>query len=78
MSVVDVALSPIRKELVDYRTRKGPCSSGSILIYLTVAGSVIPMLVFKSDLIASVKLRIQTCKGFVVKKKKLVYGGKES
>jgi hypothetical protein len=25
MSVADVALSPIRKEPVDYRTRKGPC-----------------------------------------------------
>jgi hypothetical protein len=82
MSVADVALgpSPIRKEPVDYRPRIGPCSSESresILIYLTVAGSVIPMRVLESDSIASVKLRIQTCKGFVVKKQKLVYGGRE-
>ncbi|KAK4748659.1 hypothetical protein SAY87_015245 [Trapa incisa] len=49
----------------------------SILIYLTVSGSVIPMRVLESDSIASVKLRIQTCKGFVVKKQKLVFAGRE-
>ncbi|XP_059444187.1 phosphatidylinositol 4-kinase gamma 4-like [Corylus avellana] len=77
MSVADVALGPIRKEPVDYRTRIGPFSSESILVYLTVGGCVIPMRVLDSDSIASVKLRIQTCKGFVVKKQKLVYGGRE-
>ena len=35
------------------------------------------MRVLESDSIASVKLRIQTCKGFVVKKQKLVFGGRE-
>ncbi|PIA48970.1 hypothetical protein AQUCO_01300086v1 [Aquilegia coerulea] len=49
----------------------------SILIYLTVGGSTIPMQVLESDSIASVKLRIQTCKGFVVRKQKLVYDGRE-
>ncbi|KAK4769156.1 hypothetical protein SAY86_027306 [Trapa natans] len=49
----------------------------SILIYLTVADSVIPMRVLESDSIASVKLRIQTCEGFVVKKQKLVFAGRE-
>lgn len=78
---VDVALSPIRKESVHsagyFESRRGHCSSESILIYLSVAGSVIPMRVLESDSIASVKLRIQTCKGFVVKKQKLVFGGRE-
>ncbi|KAJ7952158.1 phosphatidylinositol 4-kinase gamma 4-like, partial [Quillaja saponaria] len=81
MSVADVALSPIRKESVHsfgcFEGPLGPCSGESILIYLTVAGSVIPIHVLESDSIASVKLRIQTCKGFVVKKQKLVFGGRE-
>ncbi|KAK7833825.1 phosphatidylinositol 4-kinase gamma 4 [Quercus suber] len=76
MSAAGVALSPIRKESVNsaghYRS-----GEGSILVYLTVAGSVIPMRVLESDSISSVKLRIQTRKGFVVKKQKLVYGGRE-
>ncbi|XP_002509976.2 phosphatidylinositol 4-kinase gamma 2 [Ricinus communis] len=84
MSVVDVALSPIRKESKSFH---GYCNNSqqgttvpedsSILIYLSVAGSLIPMRVLESDSIASVKLRIQTCKGFVVKKQKLVFGGRE-
>ncbi|GMY30550.1 phosphatidylinositol 4-kinase gamma 4-like [Fagus crenata] len=81
MSVAGVALSPIRKESVNsaghYQSQAGHCSSESILIYLTVAGSVIPIRVLESDSISSVKLRIQTCKGFVVKKQMLVYGGRE-
>ncbi|KAI3687439.1 hypothetical protein L1987_81135 [Smallanthus sonchifolius] len=73
MSVVDVALTPILK-----RSGSG-CfrSSESIVIYLTVAGSVIPMRIMESDSIGTVKHRIQTCKGFVVKKQKLVFGGRE-
>ncbi|CAK9163080.1 unnamed protein product [Ilex paraguariensis] len=79
MSVADVALSPIRKDRSTgyIHSRAGLCSSDSIIIYLTVAGSVIPMRVLESDSIASVKLRIQTCKGFVVKRQKLVFGGRE-
>ncbi|XP_019417365.1 PREDICTED: phosphatidylinositol 4-kinase gamma 3-like [Lupinus angustifolius] len=49
----------------------------SILIYLTVGGSVIPMHIKDTDSIASVKLRIQSFKGFFVKKQKLVFEGKE-
>lgn len=52
-------------------------SQGSILIYLAVGGTVVPMRVLESDSIASVKLRIQSCKGFVVKKQKLVFEGRE-
>jgi len=79
MSIADI--TPIRKELVNsagnFRSRPEPCSRESILIYLTVAGSVIPMRVLESDSITSVKLRIQKYKGFVVKKQKLVYAGRE-
>ncbi|XVE77283.1 hypothetical protein DITRI_Ditri13aG0049900 [Diplodiscus trichospermus] len=49
----------------------------SIWIYLSLSGSMIPMRVLESDSIESVKLRIQTCKGFVVKNQKLVCGGRE-
>ncbi|KAJ6795503.1 phosphatidylinositol 4-kinase gamma 4-like [Iris pallida] len=52
--------------------------SDSILVFLSVFGSsVIPMRVLESDSIASVKLRIQSSKGFVVKKQKLVFDGRE-
>ncbi|GLT90756.1 hypothetical protein SLE2022_086740 [Rubroshorea leprosula] len=80
MCVGDVALSPIPQESAPGYCNKqlGICpSSESILIYLSVGGSKIPMSVLESDSIASVKLRIQICKGFVVKKQKLVYGGRE-
>lgn len=76
-----VASSPIRGESVHspgfFHGQPEPCSSESILVYLTVAGSVIPLRVLESDSIASVKLRIQICQGFVVKKQKLVFGGRE-
>lgn len=73
MSVADVALSPIHEKSGTRCSRSGE----SIVIYLTVAGSLIPMRIMESDSIAAVKLRIQTCKGFVVKKQKLVFGGRE-
>ena len=73
MSVADVALSPVHEQSGIGCSR----SSESIVIYLTVAGSLIPMRILKSDSIGTVKLRIQTCKGFVVKKQKLVFGGRE-
>lgn len=82
MSVVDVGLSPIFKEsghfLPGYCGQKGPViEDSSILIYISVGGSSIPMRVFEFDSIAAVKLRIQTRKGFVVNKQKLVFGGRE-
>lgn len=90
MSTAGVALSSIRKDSVLFPGHLGRgqshclpgrgqshCPPESILIYLSVVGSVIPMRVLESDSIASVKLRIQTCKGFVVKKQKLVFGGRE-
>lgn len=55
----------------------GPWSRESILIYLTVAGSVSRMRVLESDSIASVKLRIQMDKGIYVRMQKLIFDGKE-
>ena len=52
-------------------------SIDSILIYLIVAGSVISMRILESDSIASVKLRIQASRGFLLKKQKLVFEGRE-
>ncbi|KAI3458009.1 hypothetical protein Pfo_014672 [Paulownia fortunei] len=81
MSIASVALSPVYEDYWTFPGRvsgqHGPWSNDSILIYLTVGGSVIPMRVLESDSIASVKLRIQKCKGFFVKKQKLVFDGKE-
>ncbi|XP_010915946.1 phosphatidylinositol 4-kinase gamma 4 [Elaeis guineensis] len=83
MSSAGVALSPIREDpaLSPIRfdgSRSPHCSPESILIYLAIPGSsVIPMQVLEYDSIASVKLRIQTCKGFMVKKQKLVFDGRE-
>ncbi|XP_027343191.1 phosphatidylinositol 4-kinase gamma 2 [Abrus precatorius] len=77
MSIADCALSSICKEKVYWEGQPGHCSGEPILIYLTVDGAVTPMRVLESDSIASVKLRIQQCKGFVVKKQKLVFGGRE-
>ncbi|XP_072960162.1 phosphatidylinositol 4-kinase gamma 4-like [Typha angustifolia] len=83
MSSAGVALSPIREDpaLSPIRfdgSRSPHCSTESILIYLSVPGSSpIPISVLESDSIASVKLRIQSCKGFVVKKQKLVFDGRE-
>lgn len=81
MSVASVALSPVYEDYWNFPGRvsgqRGPWSNDSILIYLTVGGSVIPMRVLESDSIASVKLRIEKCRGFFAKKQKLVFDGKE-
>ncbi|CAK8579350.1 unnamed protein product [Lathyrus sativus] len=74
---MSVALSSISKERVYWEGQPEHCSVDPILIYLTVDSVVTPMRVLESDSIASVKLRIQQCKGFVVKKQKLVFGGRE-
>lgn len=52
-------------------------SSESILIYVAVSGSMIPMRVLEYDSIESVKLQIQTYRGFTVKNQRLVCGGRE-
>ncbi|KAL5230387.1 hypothetical protein ABZP36_029163 [Zizania latifolia] len=54
------------------------CAADSIVIYLNALGlSVMPMRVLASDSIASVKLRVQSSRGFVVRKQKLVFDGRE-
>ncbi|CAJ1974394.1 unnamed protein product [Sphenostylis stenocarpa] len=76
-----VALRPVREESFntggEFTGCFNPLLRDSILIHLTVGGSVIPMRIMGTDSIASVKLRIQTFKGFFVKKQKLVFEGKE-
>lgn len=74
---MSVALSSICNERVYWEGQSEHCSVDPILIYLTVDSVITPMRVLESDSIASVKLRIQQCKGFVVKKQKLVFGGRE-
>ncbi|GMJ06197.1 phosphoinositide 4-kinase gamma 4, UBIQUITIN-LIKE DOMAIN KINASE GAMMA 4 [Hibiscus trionum] len=77
MSVAGVAWSPVRPDPVHSRGYRNNQSGESILFYLSVAGSVIPMRVLESESIASVKLRIQTSEGFAVKNQKLVCQGRE-
>ena len=72
MSAADVALSPAMEETA---RSSAVCSDESIEIYITVGGLTTPLRVNESDSIASVKLRI--CKGFVVKRQKLVFRGRE-
>ncbi|XP_044506479.1 phosphatidylinositol 4-kinase gamma 3 [Mangifera indica] len=81
MSIASVALSPALEKSLSFpgyfTHRHGWPADDSILIFLSVGGSMIPMLVMESDSIASVKLRIQSFKGLFVKKQKLVYRGRE-
>ncbi|KAI9185278.1 hypothetical protein LWI28_005819 [Acer negundo] len=81
MSLASVALSPVLEESRSFPElfshKHGIPMSDSILIFLSVGGSIIPMQVMESDSIAFVKLRIQTFKGFFVKKLKLVFDGRE-
>ncbi|KAJ4827844.1 Phosphatidylinositol 4-kinase gamma 4 [Turnera subulata] len=81
MSSSGVALSRIRSDPVISSNfmdlQPAPFCDESILIYLNLAGSMVPMRVMESDSIESVKLRIQSYRGFVVKNQKLVCGGRE-
>ncbi|CAF2124242.1 unnamed protein product [Brassica rapa] len=83
MSSADVTLSPVRNELsmmmplVHANSCADSLPDETILIYLTLPGALIPMRVLESDSIESVKLRIQSYRGFVVRNQKLVFGGRE-
>ncbi|KAK1610200.1 hypothetical protein QYE76_033873 [Lolium multiflorum] len=81
-----IALGPVPDDLAFLPIRfghSGRCSSASqlqdhILIFLAVPGAPpMPMSVLGTDSIASVKLRIQRFKGFVVNKQRLVLDGHE-
>ncbi|XP_065878385.1 phosphatidylinositol 4-kinase gamma 4-like [Euphorbia lathyris] len=79
--MAQVALSSVREEPLkvnhSFTWKYNPCSDDSILIFLSVAGSLVPMRIMESDSIASVKLRIQAYRGFFVKKQKLIFEGRE-
>nr|VDD16489.1 unnamed protein product [Brassica oleracea] len=79
MSSAGVTLSPVRNEppLLMPLALADSLPEETILVYLTLPGSVIPMRVLESDSIESVKLRIQSYRGFVVRNQKLVFGGRE-
>ncbi|KAF8092911.1 hypothetical protein N665_0396s0001 [Sinapis alba] len=78
MSSAGVTLSPVRNEpLLMPLVRADSLPEETILVYLTLPGTVIPMRVLESDSIESVKLRIQSYRGFVVRNQKLVFGGRE-
>ncbi|XP_020576427.1 phosphatidylinositol 4-kinase gamma 4-like [Phalaenopsis equestris] len=71
---VDQVLSPVRTE----RSPSLLHFEKSVLIYLTFPGSsVMPMRVLESDSIASIKLRIQSYSGYVVRDQRLVFDGRE-
>ncbi|XP_028774752.1 phosphatidylinositol 4-kinase gamma 2-like [Neltuma alba] len=77
MSLADVARTPIHLESVYFQGQLVPCSGKSILIYLAADGALTPMRVLESDTIASVKLRIQKCKGFTMRQQTLIFEGRE-
>uniref|UniRef100_A0A0E0LBB5 1-phosphatidylinositol 4-kinase n=1 Tax=Oryza punctata TaxID=4537 RepID=A0A0E0LBB5_ORYPU len=88
MSSSAIALSPMAEEFallpICFDGSRSPhCLSGSqlqdsIVIFLAVPGAPpMPMSVLGSESIASVKLRIQRFKGFVVNKQRLVLDGHE-
>ncbi|KAL6848764.1 hypothetical protein ACP4OV_021347 [Aristida adscensionis] len=70
----ELELLPLRPDGL----RPPHCAAESIMIYITAPGlSMMPMRVMASDSIASVKLRVQTTKGVVVRKQKLIFDGRE-
>ncbi|KAJ4821099.1 Phosphatidylinositol 4-kinase gamma 4 [Rhynchospora pubera] len=62
-----------------FKSLKSPnCADELITIYLSIPGlEIMPMRILESDSIASIKLRIQNIKGFMVNKQKLVFDGRE-
>ncbi|KAJ0236264.1 Ubiquitin-like domain-containing protein [Hirschfeldia incana] len=76
MSFASVALCPALEDVVNF-PRFGLNLDDPILILLNIAESLNPMRVMESDSLASVKLTIQSIKGFLLKKQKLLYDGRE-
>lgn len=72
-----VTISPVWDENAFSSPVHSPRPDESILIYVAMSGSMVPMQVLESDSIESVKLRIQSYKGVFVKNQKLVCGGRE-
>lgn len=73
-----VSVVPIREESMTFLPPLSPeHSQESILLFVAMPGSKVPMRVLDSDSIESLKFRIQTCKGFFGRNQKLVCGGRE-
>lgn len=73
-----VSIAPVREESMTFLPPLLPeHSQESILIYVAMSGSMVPMRVLELDSIESVKLRIQTCKGIFTRNQKLVCSGRE-
>uniref|UniRef100_A0A0C9RLB9 1-phosphatidylinositol 4-kinase n=1 Tax=Wollemia nobilis TaxID=56998 RepID=A0A0C9RLB9_9CONI len=80
MATSGVVLSPVKEDSIfSPRCFHGRDAnlSDDIQIFLSMAGSGIPMRVLPWDTIASVKMKIQVYKGFYVKQQRLVYEGRE-
>ncbi|XP_047337576.1 phosphatidylinositol 4-kinase gamma 4-like [Impatiens glandulifera] len=76
MSSSGVAISQIRSESA---ISSGHLTDQSelIMIFVAVSGSMIPLRVFESDSVETIKFRLQRHNGFVVKNQKLVCSGRE-
>ncbi|XP_073159216.1 phosphatidylinositol 4-kinase gamma 4 [Henckelia pumila] len=73
-----VSIVPSREDNVIFSPPQSPqLSPESILIYVAMSGSMVPMRVLESDSIESLKLRIQNCKGIFTRNQKLVCRGRE-
>ncbi|XP_073027913.1 phosphatidylinositol 4-kinase gamma 4-like [Primulina eburnea] len=69
---------PVREDNMIFSPPQSPEPSlESILIYVAMSGSMVPMRVLESDSIESLKLRIQNCKGIFTRNQKLVCRGRE-
>ncbi|KAG6434264.1 hypothetical protein SASPL_105888 [Salvia splendens] len=70
-----VSIVPVREESMTFLPPEH--SQESILLFVAMPGSKVPIRVLESDSIESVKVRIQSCKGIFRRNQKLVCGGKE-
>lgn len=82
MSSAGVAISRIRAEehVISPRYLHNTLdlnSAESIMVFLSLSGSMMPLRVLGSESIESVKLKIQKNKGYFVKSQKLICGGRE-
>lgn len=71
-----VSISPFREEMM-FSPPRETNTQESIMIYIAMSGSMVPLRVMESDSIESVKLRIHNCKGIFTRNQKLVCGGRE-
>ncbi|XP_047960689.1 phosphatidylinositol 4-kinase gamma 4-like isoform X1 [Salvia hispanica] len=73
-----VSIVPVREDSMTFLPPLSPeHSQESILLFVAMPGSKVPMRVLESDSIESVMVRIQSCKGIIRRNQKLVCGGRE-